>query len=90
MRTKPQTVVTLSNDKKFIVVDVLKSGKEEYAYLLGEENKKPIFTFCTEVIENDKVFLKPVTDQYMIKKLATLFSNDLQDQLKDDENNGDK
>lgn len=85
MKTQPKTIVTLANNKKFIVVDVIKSGNTEYAYLLGEENEKPIYTFCTEQLQGDKVFLKPVTDEYMIKKLATLFSNDLQDKLKEEE-----
>ena len=90
MRTQPQTVVTLSNNKKYIVVDTITSGKTEYAYLLGEEDKKPVFTFCTEVIEDDKVFLQPVTDDYLIKKLATLFSNDLQEQIEAAKKNDDE
>lgn len=88
MKTQPKTIVTLANNKKFIVVDVIKSGKTEYAYLLGEENEKPVYTFCTERLEGDRVFLQPVTDQYLIKKLATLFANDLQEKL--DEENNDK
>ncbi len=91
MQIKENTFIKLSDNRTYIVANILEFKGTEYAYLVSSENKKLYYSFCTETINADgKPVLNSVTDKYLTQRLKAMFSENMQEKLKNlklDENN---
>ncbi len=83
MQIKENSFIKLSDDKTYIVANILEYRGKEYAYLVSAEDKKLYYSFCTETIdENGKSILNSVTDKYLTDRLRAMFSENMQEKIK--------
>ncbi|MBE5735029.1 MAG: hypothetical protein E7361_01055 [Clostridiales bacterium] len=83
MQIKENTFIKLSDNRTYIVANILEFKGTEYAYLVSSENKKLYYSFCTETINAEgKPVLNSVKDKYLTERLKAMFSENMQEKLK--------
>lgn len=65
-------IVTLDNNKEYLVYDVIQKNNKKYIYLSSntDDIKDLEVLICEEKIENDNVILKLLTDKNEITEIA--------------------
>ncbi len=84
MKIKENTFIKLSDGKTYVVTNILDFKGTEYAYLVSTEDGKLYYSFCTETIDKDgNSILNSVTDKYLTERLKVMFTSNLQEKLKE-------
>lgn len=74
-------IITLSDNKKYLVLSKIDYSNEKYLYLSNLEDPANI-KVCREESENESLQLVVVTDKKLIKKLFTYFFKDMKTMIK--------
>lgn len=74
-------IITLSDNKKYLVLSKIDYSNEKYLYLSNLEDPVDI-KVCREESENESLQLVVVTDKKLIKKLFTYFFKDMKTMIK--------
>lgn len=77
MGLEKQMLITLTDNKEYIVLDTIKYDNIKYVYLVSRARNKNI-KFCIEEIENGHIKLTEVEDMKLRQQLLLLFTRKLQ------------
>lgn len=76
---KEDTIITLDNNKDYALLERLVYKDHVYFFAAGvDENEDSTgeFLFIEEVKKDEKIFIKQVSDEELINKLAVIVSKD--------------
>ncbi len=80
MNLEKEMLITLSDDKKYVVLDTILYKDKKYVYLVEYKNEMNI-KFCIEELENDQIKLTEVDDMNLKQRLLLLFTKNLKNEL---------
>lgn len=80
MIIKKGSLITLSDNKKYLVLSKVNYNDLVYLYLSSVENE-PVQKVCIEESTDDKIILSVVNDKKLIKELVPLFDKDVESLL---------
>lgn len=73
-------LITLSDDKKYVILDTILYQNIKYVYLVEYKNETNV-KFCVEELENDQIKLTEVDDMNLKQRLLLLFTKNLKNEL---------
>lgn len=81
MQIKINTIITLSNNERFMVLNETMYEENKYFLVMGIDEQKEIISskvaIVKEVIQNEEVFVEKIEDSELIIKLTNLFKSQL-------------
>lgn len=81
MQIKINTIITLSNNERFMVLNETMYEENKYFLVMGIDDQKEIISskvaIVKEVIQNEEVFVEKIEDSELIIKLTNLFKSQL-------------
>ncbi len=81
MQIKINTIITLSNNERFMVLNETMYEENKYFLVMGIDEQKEIISskvaIVKEVIQNKEVFVEKIEDSELIIKLTNLFKSQL-------------
>lgn len=80
MCLEKEMLITLSDDKKYVVLDTILYQNIKYVYLVEYKNETNV-KFCVEELENDQIKLTEVNNMNLKQRLILLFAKKIKNEL---------
>ncbi len=80
MCLEKEMLITLSDDKKYVILDTILYQNIKYVYLVEYKNETNV-KFCVEELENDQIKLTEVNNMNLKQRLILLFAKKIKNEL---------
>ncbi len=81
MKIKTNTIITLENEERYVVLNETTYQKEVYFLVMGMDEKKEIIQTKVAILKqvkiNDEIYVEKVTDSKLIIELTNLLKSQL-------------
>ncbi len=78
---KINTIITLSNDEKYMVLNETYYQQERYILTMGVDDNKEIIqskvAIFKEIIENNEIYVEKIEDSYLLIELTNLLKSQI-------------
>lgn len=64
-------MITLDDDKEYVVMEVVEEGDKHYLYLVNEKEKE--FLVAQEIIDNNEIYIENVLDENKKTEIIKIF-----------------